>query len=146
MRRKILISRKSYGRPCTMSDEKKRIKMIYILGELRDACASDALKTIMTEADPYLVSKAVEATGKIGGYEAMEQLQIMMHHPSFIVRGEVAIDHPKRDELLNQLLNDTSSYVATCASLVLNENNVNLKRKDTQERRYCCAKRCDEVR
>ena len=36
----------------------KRIEMVYILGELRDTRALNALKTIMTEDDPYLVSEA----------------------------------------------------------------------------------------
>ena len=125
--------------------------MVYILGELRDPRALDALKTIMTNNDSYLVSEAVKAVGKIGGPKAMELLLIMMHHPSFMVRGEVALamsemDHPKRDELLNQLLNDISPYVANCAYIVLNYNNVNLNRKDMQERRICCAKRCDQSR
>ncbi|MDQ1261857.1 MAG: repeat protein, partial [Euryarchaeota archaeon] len=57
----------------------KRREMIYILGELRDLRALDALKTIMTEDDPYLVSEAVKATGKINGPKAMEMLRIMMH-------------------------------------------------------------------
>jgi HEAT repeat protein len=142
---KVLKSALHHGR------REKRMEMVYILGELRDPRALDALKTIMTEDDPYLVSEAVEAIGKIGGPEAMEQLQIMMHHPSFMVRGEVALamgemDHPKRDELLNQLLNDISPYVANCAYLILNYSNVGLKRKDTQKRRFCCAKRCDQKR
>jgi len=119
---KVLQSALHHGR------REKRIEMVYILGELRDTRALDALKTIMTEDDPYLVSEAVGAIGKIGGPEAMEQLQIMMHHPSFMVRGVVALavgemDHPKRDELLNQLLKDSSPYVANCAYLVLNYNN-----------------------
>lgn len=49
-----------------------------------------------------------------------------------MVRGEVALamdemDHPMRDELLNQLLKDISTYVTNCAYLVLNLNDVNLK-------------------
>ncbi len=105
----------------------------------------------MTEDDPYLVSEAVKAAGKIGGHKAMELLLIMMHHQSFLVRGKVALamgemDHPKRDELLNQLLNDISPYVANCAYLVLNHNNANLDRKDMQKRRFCYAKRCDQSR
>ncbi len=129
----------------------KRIEMVYILGELRDTRALEALKTIMTEDDPYLVSEAVEAAGKIGGPKVMEQLQIMMHHSAFMVRGEVAlaigeIDHPMREGLLNQLLNDISPYVANCAYLVLNYSKVNLKRKDTQKKRFCNAKRCGQSR
>lgn len=59
-------------------------------------------------------------------------LLIMMHHPAFMVRGEVALamdemDHPMRDELLNQLLKDISLYVTNCAYLVLNLNDFNLK-------------------
>lgn len=132
---KVLQSALHHGR------REKRIEMTYILGELRDARALDALKTIMTEDDLYLVSEAVEATGKIVGPKAMEQLQIMMHHPSFMVRGEVALaigkmDHPNRDELLKQLQNDISPYVANCANLGLNCNNVNLNRKDMQKRRF----------
>jgi HEAT repeat protein len=119
---KVLQSALHHGR------REKRREMVYILGELRDTRALDALKTIMTEEDPYLVSEAVEAIGKIGGPEAMEQLQIMIQHPSFMVRGIVALavgemDHPKRDELLNQLLKDSSPYVANCAYFVLNYNN-----------------------
>jgi HEAT repeat protein len=126
----------------------KRLEMVYILGELQDPRALDALNTIMTEDDPYLVSEAIKAAGKIGGPKAMEQLQVMMHHPSFMVRGEVALavgemDHPNKDELLNQLLNDTSPYVANCAYLVLNYSNVNLNRKEMQKMRFCYAKRCD---
>jgi HEAT repeat protein len=129
----------------------KRIEMVYILGELRDDRALDALKAVMAEDDPYLVSEAVKATGKIGGPEAVEQLWIMMYHPSFIVRGEVALsmsdmDLPDRDKLLNQLLNDSSPYVANCAYLVLNASNVNLKRKDVQKMRFCYEKRCDQSR
>ena len=129
----------------------KRREMVYILGELRDPRGLDALKTIMTEDDSYLVSEAVKAVGKISGPKAMELLLIMMHHPSFMVRGEVALamdemDHTMRDELLNQLLNDISPYVANCAYIVLNHNNVNLNRKDMQKRRFCCAKRCDQSR
>ena len=102
----------------------KRREMIYILGELRDLRALDALKTIMTEDDPYLVSEAVKATGKINGPKAMEMLRIMMHHRSFMVRGEVAlaigeIDHSMMDELLSLLLNDISPFVANCARLVI---------------------------
>ena len=75
----------------------------------------------------------------------------MVHHPSFMVRGEVAlamrvVDHPKRDGLLNQLLKDISPYVANCAYLVTNYSNVNLKRKDAQKRRFCYAKRFDQSR
>jgi HEAT repeat protein len=103
----------------------KRKEMVYILGELRDPHALDALKTIMTEDDPYLISEAVKAAGKISGPNVIELLLMMMHHPSFMVRGEVAlamgeIDHPMRYELLNQLLNDISPYVADCAYIVLN--------------------------
>ena len=75
----------------------------------------------------------------------------MMHHQAFMVRGEVALamgklDHPNRDELLNQLQNDISPYVANCAYLGLNCNNVNINRKDMQKRRFCYAKRCDQSR
>jgi HEAT repeat protein len=103
----------------------KRKEMIYILGELRDPRALDALETIMTEDDPFLVLEAVKATGKISGSKAMEFLLVMMHHKSFMVRGEVALamckmDHPKKDELLNRLLLDISPYVANCAHFVLN--------------------------
>lgn len=103
----------------------KRREMIYILGELRDPRALDALGTIMIEDDPYLASEAVRAAGKIGGDRAMELLLSVMHHPSFMVRGEVALamdemDHPMREELLNHLLEDMSPYVANCARLVLN--------------------------
>ena len=130
------------------SRREKRLEMVYILGELRDPRALGALNTIMKEDDPYLVSEAVKAAGKIGVSEAMEQLQIMMHHPSFMVRGEVAlamgeIDHPKRNELLNQFLNDCSPYVANCAYIILNDSNINLKRKDTQKKRFCYTKQCD---
>jgi HEAT repeat protein len=105
----------------------------------------------MAEDDPYLVSEAVKAAGKIGGPKVMEQLQIMMHHPSFMVRGEVAlalgeIAHPKRDALLNELLNDGSPYVANCAHIALNYNNINLKRNDMQKMRFCHAKRCNHGR
>jgi len=91
----------------------------------------------------------VKATGKIGGSKALEQLQIMMPHPSFMVRGEVALaigdmDHPERDGLLKQMLNDVSPYVANCAYLGLNGSNINLKHDDAQKRRFCCAKRCDQ--
>jgi HEAT repeat protein len=115
---KVLQSALSHDR------REKRREMVYILGELRDPRALDALVTIMAEDDPFLVFEAVRATGKIGGPAALEQLQIMMHHPSFIVRGEVALaldemDHPKRDEILNQLLNDISPYVANCAYVIL---------------------------
>ena len=66
----------------------------------------------MAEDNPYLVSEAVKAIGKIGGSDAFDQLRIMMNHPSFMVRGEVAMalrrmDNPERDKLLNQLLNDS---------------------------------------
>jgi len=103
----------------------KRVEMVYILGELRDPRALDALKAIMAEDDPYLVSEAVRATGKIGGIKAMEQLQVMMHHPSFMVRGEVALplgimDHPEKDDMLNEILNDYSPYVVNCAHIALN--------------------------
>lgn len=115
---KVLQSALHHGR------REKRREMVYLLGELRDPRALDALKTIMTEDDPYLISEAVRSTGKIGGPKALEQLQIMMHHPSFIVRGEVALalgemDHPKREEILNKLLNDISPYVANCAYIIL---------------------------
>jgi len=103
----------------------KRKEMIYILGELRDPRALDALGTIMTEGDPFLVLEAVKATVKISGPKAMEFLLILVHHKSFMVRGEVALvmgemDHPKKDELLNRLLLDISPYVANCAHFVLN--------------------------
>ena len=80
----------------------KRREMVYILGELRDPRALDTLKTIMTEDDPYLVFEAVKSAVKIGGPKAMEPLLIMMHHQSFMERGEVALamdemDHPNRD-------------------------------------------------
>jgi len=105
----------------------KRREMVYVLGELGDPRALAALEAIMTEDDPFLVSEAVKAAGKIGGSKAIDLLLIMMHHPSFMVRGEVAlamgrIDHPDREELLNQLLNDVSPYVANCANIVLNRN------------------------
>jgi HEAT repeat protein len=98
-----------------------RREMIYILGELRDPGAMDALKTIMTEDDPHLVAEAVKAAGKIGG--PMDLLLIMMDHPSFLVRGEVALamgemDHPKKDELLNRQLRDISPYVVDCANFI----------------------------
>lgn len=107
------------------SRREKRREMIYILGELRDPRAFDALKNIMTEDDSHLVAEAAKAVGKIGGHKAMEQLLIMMHHKSFLVRGEVALaagemDHPIKAELLNRLLEDVSPYVANCAHLVLN--------------------------
>lgn len=103
----------------------KRWEMIYILGELRDPSALDALKTIMTEDDPHLVAEAAKAAAKIGGPMAMELLLIMMYHPSFLVRGEVALamgemDHPKKDEMLNRMLLDISPYVANCAHFILN--------------------------
>lgn len=84
----------------------------------------DALASIMTEDDPYLVSEAVKAAGKIGGVKAMEQLQIMTHHRSFLVRGEVAkaigsVDNPDLSELLDQLLKDISPYVEECARMAL---------------------------
>lgn len=115
---KVLQSALHHGR------REKRREMIYLLGELRDPRALDALKIIMTEDDPYLISEAVRSTGKIGGPVALEQLQAMMNHPSFIVRGEVALalgemDHQKRDEILIQLLNDISPYVANCAYIIL---------------------------
>jgi HEAT repeat protein len=37
----------------------KRLEMVYILGELQDPRALDALNTVMAEDDPYLVSEAV---------------------------------------------------------------------------------------
>jgi len=129
---KVLQSALHHSRP------EKRVEMIYILGELRDPRALDALKAIMAEDNPYLVSEAVEAIGKIGGDDAFEQLRIMMTHPSFMVRGEVAMalrrmDNPERDKLLNQLLtdNDSSPYVRKCANHVLNNDNVNLKWMET---------------
>ena len=99
---KVLESALHHGR------REKRREMIYILGELRDSRALNTLKAIMAEDDPYLVWEAVAAAAKIGGPAAIEQLQIMMRHPSFMVRGEVALalgkmDHPTRDEILNQL-------------------------------------------
>jgi HEAT repeat protein len=111
----------------------KRREMIYILGELRDSRALDALKTIMIEDDPHLVAEAAKAAGKIGGPIAMELLLIMMHHPSFLVRGEVALamgemDHPKKDELLDRMLLDISPYVANCAHFVLRRCNRNGKK------------------
>jgi HEAT repeat protein len=129
----------------------KRIEMVYILGELHDARALGVLKTITTEDDPYLVSEAVKATGKIGGPVAFEQLTIMAHHSSFMVRGEVALairdmDHMKRDELLNQLLRDGSPYVTNCAYLVLNAGNLDPKHKDIQKMRFCNEKRRDQSR
>jgi len=129
----------------------KRVEMVYILGELRDPRALDALKAIMAEDDPYLVSEAVRATGKIGGSKAMEQLQIMMRHSSFMVRGEVALAlgemvHPKRDKLLNELLKDFSPYVANCANIVLNYDSLDPKGKDVQKLRFCHAKRCNQSR
>lgn len=102
----------------------KRMEMIYLLGELRDLRAMDALASIMTEDDPYLVSEAVKAAGKMGGVKAMEQLQIMTHHRSFLVRGEVAkaigsVDNPDLSEMLDQLLKDISPYVEECAHMAL---------------------------
>ena len=120
----------------------KRREMVYVLGELRDTRALAALETIMTEEDPFLVSEAVKAAGKIGGSRAIDLLLIMMHHPSFMVRGEVAlamgrIDHPNKYELLNQLLNDISPYVANCANIALSRND---------RRRICYGKRCRQIR
>jgi len=105
----------------------KRREMVYVLGELRDPRALAALEAIMTDGDPFLVSEAVKAAGKIGGPRAIELLLIMMHHSSFMVRGEVALaigrlDHPDRDEILRQLLNDTSPYVVYCARIASNQN------------------------
>lgn len=142
---KVLESALHHGR------REKRREMIYILGELRDSRALNTLKAIMAEDDPYLVWEAVAAAAKIGGPAAIEQLQIMMRHPSFMVRGEVALalgkmDHPTRDEILNQLRADNSPYVANCACIALNYNNVNLNEKDMQKRRFYRAKRCDKSR
>jgi|GEM_PF-1867077 len=110
----------------------KRREMVYILGELGDPRALAALETIMADDDPFLVSEAIKATGKIGGSKAVELLFMMIHHPSFMVRGEVALalgrmEHPNRDELLIQLLKDISPYVADCANIALN-------RKELEER------------
>jgi HEAT repeat protein len=129
----------------------KRMEMVYILGEFQDDRALAALKTIMSDDDPCLVCKAVEAAGKIGGLDAIQQLEIMAHHPSFIVRGEVDLalqnmDHPRRQGLLSQLLNDTSPYVANCANLILNCRNIKLKGKYRQKKRFCYAKRCNQIR
>lgn len=129
----------------------KRIEMVYILGKLRDPRALGALEAILAEDDPYLVCEAVVAAGKIGGPNALEMLKAMVHHPSFMVRGEVAlalheIDHPDRDDLLDQLLNDISPYVSNCARIILNGTIDNLKRKDMQNMRFCYAKRCDKGR
>ena len=129
----------------------KRREMVYILGELRDPRALDALKTIMTENDSYLVSEAVKAVGKISGPKAMELLLIMMHHSSFMVRGEVAlalgeISHPKREELLNQLLNDISPYVANCADIILNDCNVIQKVMMRKKGGSANTKQCDQSR
>lgn len=123
---KVLQSALHHVRP------EKRIEMVYILGELHDDRALTALETIMSEDDSYLVCKAVEAAGKIGGVEAMKLLLMMAHHSSFMVRGEVALalskmDNPIRDELLSRLLSDPSPYVANCANLVLNYSNIKLK-------------------
>ena len=142
---KVLESALHHGR------REKRREMIYLLGELRDSRALNTLKAIMAEDDPYLVWEAVAAVAKIGGPAAIDRLQIMMHHPSFMVRGEVALalrkmEHPKREELLNQLQSDNSPYVANCAYIALNYNNVNLNEKDMQKRRFLCAKRCDKSR
>lgn len=105
----------------------KRREMVYVLGELRDPRALVALEAIMTEDDPFLVSEAAKAAGKIGGSRAIELLKKMMHHPSFMVRGEVALamrrlDCLNRDEILKQLLNDSSPYVVDCASIASNQN------------------------
>lgn len=105
----------------------KRREMVYVLGELRDPRAMAALETVMADDDPFLVSEAVKAAGKIGGSKAVELLLMVIQHPSFMVRGEVALtmgrmDHPNRDKLLNQLLNDVSPYVANCANIVLSRN------------------------
>lgn len=129
----------------------KRMEMVYILGELQDDRALAALKTIMSDDDSYLVCQAVGAAGKIGGLDAIQQLGIMANHPSFMVRGEVALalrnmDHPRREELLSQLLNDTSPYVANCANQILNYSNTKLEGKDRQKKRFCNAKRCNQNR
>ena len=121
--------------------------MVYILGELGDPRALDALETVIAEDDPYLASEAAKATGKIGGPRALEILQNAMPHSSFMVRGEVALAlgsmaHEKRDypleqqmleqkisDLLDQLLDDVSSYVASCAGIALEFNNIHKKTK-----------------
>jgi HEAT repeat protein len=82
---KVLQSARHHKRP------EKRIEMIHILGELRDNRALDTLKIILTESDVYIVSEAVEAIGKIGGANAIELLKTVMDHPSFLVRGRVAL-------------------------------------------------------
>jgi HEAT repeat protein len=127
----------------------KRREMVYILGELRDPRALFALKTIMTEDDPYLVSEAVKAAGKIGGSKAMDLLKMMIHHRSFMVRGEVALaigelDHPMKEKLLGKMVTDPSPYVANCARLVLNYSNISSNLKNEQRRTFCYAKRCDK--
>lgn len=109
-----------------------RREMVYVLGELRDPRALATLETIMADDDPFLVSEAVKAAGNIGRSKAVELLLMMIHHPSFMVRGEVALamemlDHPNRDKLLIQLLNDVSPYVANCT-------NIALSRKELEER------------
>ena len=96
------MSRRIQNQHCTMADARRGGKWSIFLGNCKIPCALDTLKTIMTEDDPYLVLEAVKAAGKIRGPKAMECLLIMMHHQSFMERGEVAVardesDHPNRD-------------------------------------------------
>lgn len=119
------------------SRREKRREMVYLLGELYDDRALDALDAIMSEDDPYLVCESVRAAGKIGGPKALKQLQAMANHPSFMVRGEVALAlGAMADEdgmkLIDELQNDSSPYVAGCAGNVLDE----IKYPKPKRRRY----------
>jgi len=80
---KVLKSALYHGR------REKRREMIYILGELRDPRALDAL-TIMNEDDSYFGIRGSKGSRKDRGPKVIDLLLIMMHHPSFIVRSEVA--------------------------------------------------------
>jgi HEAT repeat protein len=58
----------------------------YILGEIGNPQAIDALATTIEEQDPYVAAEAVMALAKIGGIRALDIVERAKSHPYITVR------------------------------------------------------------
>lgn len=58
----------------------------YILGEIGDSRAIEALSICIEEGDPYIAAEAVIAIAKIGGVRALDLIEKAKDHPYVTVR------------------------------------------------------------